>query len=239
VTLSSSEQLVALAALLTAIVGAATAFGAWLQRRKAQQSAREENEMTRLRADVVTAKADAAEAKAAHAACEERVEGIELRLETVEKHHSSLIPRWIKDPDKRVVWLNDKALMTLFAPLGYSRGQVLGHTFAELGLDSTSTTEIDRLDQVALMRKGEAASTMLTLRRIKPVPGACSELPPMVFVKTAGPGRENELIFEGIAFEPNDPGLSQEFGNARQAAQQGASSMRMGDEPGKSEGANG
>jgi len=178
---------------------------------------REDSDNARLRREV-------AELKEAHRTCEERVEEFARRLDTVEHNHSSLVPRWIKNADKRVIWINDAAMMQIFAPLRLSREKVEGHTFAEL-LGAEAAREIDRLDRDALAWPGKAASTMLTLH---------PSLRPMHVVKVAGVGRDRELIYEGYAYCANPPSAEADRGHRRADEQRGASKLRMhpeGDAP--------
>jgi hypothetical protein len=179
---------------------------------------REEKEMDRLRQDV-------ADLRTKHAHCEERYAALEARFDAVERHHASLVPRWIKDASKRVRWINDAALMTIFAPLQLSREQVEGRTFAEL-LDAEAAREIDRLDRSALARPGQAVSCLVTLH---------SSLRAMHVVKVAGVGRDRELVYEGYAYRGNDPDDEADRGQRRQEEQIGASKVHTGyaGEPGQ------
>jgi tetrahydromethanopterin S-methyltransferase subunit G len=208
-----------LGTLLLAILGSA---GMWsyLTARGERDARREEKEVDRLAGDLK-------DTRARHAECEKRLDELERRVETVEHHHSSMAARWIKDAGKRVLWLNDSALAQVFWQLGFSRDDVVGRTFAELGLDAGPVTEIDRLDRRALARPGEAASTMLTIRRDDAPPGVLHELPPMLIAKVAGPGRDGALIYEGFAFRANDPVEVQARGDLRQQEQKGASTLHQ------------
>ncbi|MGE0178996.1 MAG: hypothetical protein AB7O91_04145 [Sphingomonas sp.] len=170
---------------------------------------REDSDNERLRREV-------AEAKAAHTSCEERVDALERRLEAVEHHHSSLIPRWIRNAAKRIIWINDAAMMQIFAPLRLSREQVEGHTFHDL-LGPEAAREIDRLDRDALAWPGKAASTPLTLH---------SSLRLMIVVNIAGVGRDRELIFEGYAYCANLPEAALDRGIRRGDEQRGLSELR-------------
>ncbi len=224
----SAETIAAVTALVAAVAAAFTKLGGWLQRRKDRALEVEESEIVRLRADVAEVKKEASAARALHAACEDKVEALERRLEAVEQHHPSLMARWIKDKNKRVIWINARAMISIFAPLGYGREEIEGRTFAEIGFDPNVATEIDRLDQAALMRSGEAVSTLLTLRRLEAPPGVMTELRPMVVVKVAGIGRDGELIYEGYAFLGNARADTDELGDRRQDEQRGASKLRTG-----------
>jgi hypothetical protein len=171
---------------------------------------REEKEIDRLRADVLRMEGK-------HENCEKELAGLKDRFAALEAHHASLIPRWIKDARKRIVWLNSRALITIFAPLGYSRDQVEGRTFQEL-LDMEAAREIDRMDAAALANHGHPVSTLLTLH---------PALEPMHIVKVAGVGRLGELIYEGAAYQVNDPAAARDRGERRQDEQLGLSVLRL------------
>lgn len=226
-----------IAAVITASGVAAGGLWTYLDKRRAaraedrqkaadSEEQREKSEVAWLRSEMNVVKAQLAESKAAHAQCEEKVEALSERIDTIEQHHSSLLARWIKDDDKRIRWVNSRAMMLVFAPLGYSRGQIERKTFAELGLDLTTVTEIDRLDRLAVMHPGETATTMLTIRREGAPPGALRELPPMFVAKVAGIGRDGDLIYEGCAFRGVGESESDRIGDLRQAEQKGVSTLR-------------
>lgn len=208
--------------ILVAVTGVSSALagaGVWgfLSTRLNIGVQREQGEIDRLREDIAEAKREAAEAKEHHKACEERVDEMERRLEAIEHHHHSYMARWIKDAGKRIVWINSPGLIALFAPLGYSRNEVIGRTFAEL-LDPDAAREVDRLDRYALARPGRAVSTMVTLD---------PRLPPMIVIKVAGAGSDGELKYEGYAYCPNDPEDDLDRGARRQEEQIGASILRV------------
>jgi hypothetical protein len=201
--------------VLTAVVALASAFlgggvwsfgSTWLGR----YFDKEEREIERLRADLDKVRAD-------HQGCELRVTTLERRLEAVEHHHASLVPRWIKDAAKRIVWINGAAMVTIFGPLNLIRDEVEGHSFAEL-LDAEAARELDRLDRAALAHPGRAVSTMLQLHPALPV---------MTIVKIAGVGRDSELIYEGYAYCENDPDDARDRGVRRQEEQLGLSLLRL------------
>jgi hypothetical protein len=205
--------------LITGVLSALGGVGIWTFLSKWLEigANRESGEITRLRDDL-----QAADAR--HEACEQKIaveraarEELERRLEAVEHHHSSYMARWIKDAGKRVVWLNSPALLTIFAPLGYSRNDIIGRTFVEL-LDPEAAREIDRLDRDALAIPGKAVSTLVRLHQ---------SLPPMVVVKVAGAGRDSELIYEGYAYCENNPRQALERAGRREEEQRGLSQLRL------------
>lgn len=185
--------------LVTALIAGLTSVPVWNSLQKFV--GRGATEIDRLRLEVK-------EIKGHHQACEEMVVELKQRLMAVETHHASHFARWIVDAHKRVVWLNAKALLAIFAPLGLSRDDVEGRIFGEL-IAPDAATEIDRLDQAALAAPGAAVSTLLQLH---------PDLPVMHIVKVAATGREGELIYEGISFHANDPEVAIGLGIARQAA---------------------
>jgi hypothetical protein len=201
-----------LALIVTLVVGVVGGAGLWNFAAKwlELRERREETEVGRLRNDVEAV-------KKAHQACERNLEGLALRLEAVEHHHSSYLPRWIKDARKRIVWINSAALVAIFGRVGYTRTDVIGRTFAEL-LDVEAAREIDGLDRLALALPGQAVSTLLALH---------PQLPLMVIVKVAGSGRDGEIIFEGYAYRQNPPDIDVARGERRQEEQVGASMLRM------------
>jgi hypothetical protein len=198
----------AIAALASAFVGGGvwTFASAWL----GQSFSKEQSEIKRVRADLT-------KVQDAHKGCEERVATLERRLESVEHHHASLLPRWIKDANKRIRWINGAAMVSVFGPLDLARDQVEGHTFAEL-LDMEAARELDRTDRAALARPGMPISTLLQLH---------SKLPLMHIVKVAGAGRDGELVYEGYAYCMNDPADALDRGVRRAEEQLGLSTLRM------------
>ncbi|MEA3033221.1 MAG: hypothetical protein QOH86_1237 [Sphingomonadales bacterium] len=200
--------LTAAASLISALVGGGvwSVASTWLQTR----SQGEESEKERLHADL-------RRAIASHVACEEKLVTIERRLEAVEHHHASMVPRWIKDAKKRLLWVNGAAMVMIFGPLGLTRDQVEGRTFADL-LGMEVVREIERLDRAALVYPGRAVSSFLQLH---------PQLPAMTVVKIAGISREGDLIFEGLAYCANDPEDDADQGARRGKEQLGLSSLRM------------
>lgn len=202
-----------LIALIVAGTSIVTGGGVWsyLTRRKDRGHEAEQGEIGRLREDLALVKAQ-------HEKCEEKVDRLVERLAALEQHHASLIPRWIKDARKRIIWVNSRALITIFAPLGFSRDQIEGHTFQEL-LDVEAAREIDRLDAAALQVPGMPVSTLVTLHHC---------LDPMHVVKIAGVGHDGELIYEGCAFSVNDPEQVRKRAMNREQEQVGLSVLRLG-----------
>lgn len=198
----------AVVAVVSALLGGGmwSVASTWLSVR----SQGEQSENSRLHADL-------REMKEAHEDCRAKLEIIERRLDVVEHHHGSLVPRWVKDAAKRLQWVNGAAMVTIFGPLGLGRDDVEGRTFAEL-LDPSAAREIDRLDRAALVRPGCVVSTMLQLH---------PQLPMMMIAKIAGAGRDNELIYEGYAFRSNDPADVSDRASRREQEQLGASFLRL------------
>lgn len=171
---------------------------------------REESEIERMRAD--------------EKSCREEVAGLrkelaelKARLVVIEHHNGSYLARWIKGADKRVQWLNDRAFLAIFAPLGLTREEVIGSTFEDM-LDPAAAREIDLLDQAALAHPEVAASNVIQLHPLLPV---------MVVVKVAAIGREGELVYEGYAYRTNEKMVSDGLGAARQAEAIEAAADRM------------
>jgi hypothetical protein len=108
----------------------------------------------------------------------------------------------------RLMWVNPKAMLTIFGPLGYTRDDLEGKTFAELDrLDQVAVSEIARLDQVALARDGAPVSGMI---RFHPI------LPEMHVVKITAATKDGGLIYEGYAYRKNDMEVSEGIAAARQ-----------------------
>jgi hypothetical protein len=196
------------AAIVAGLLGAP--LWAYITARHQGAQQREIGEIDRLRSEVK-------EIKASHTACENVVGELKERLAVVEHHHASYLARWVKDAQKRVLWINDKALITIFAPLGFSRADVEGRTFAEL-LDPFAAAEVDRLDRAALAQHGAAVSSLIKLH---------PDLPVMHVVKVASVGREGELIYEGHAFRTNDPEIANATGIGRAVEQREISAERL------------
>jgi hypothetical protein len=196
-------------AVLAGLTGAGGMFALYPKMRELKDK-REESEIGRLRTDVTSI-------LAREHACEEQLTDVKARLLAVEHHHGSYLARWVKDAAKRVLWINDKAFLSIFAPLGFSRDGVLGKTFGQL-LEPSAAGEIDRLDQAALAHPELPASNIIQLHPLLPV---------MVVVKVAAIGREGELVFEGYAYRTNDRMISDGQGASRQGAQIEASAGNL------------
>jgi hypothetical protein len=153
-----------------------------------------------------------------HTACEEKVTRLEGRLEAVEHAQDSHLARWTKDSAKRLTWMNDKAYMTIFAPLGITREAADGKTFAELLIDRASAAEIDRLDQAALAQPDSPVSNLVRLH---------PDLPLMHVVKVASTGKLGALCYEGYAFRVNDRDLDEARGVGRARDARAVSADRM------------
>jgi hypothetical protein len=154
-----------------------------------------------------------AEVKTQHEACEEKIGDLTLRLAAVEHHYASHFSRWLTDAHKRVIWVNSRALLTIFAPINLGRDEVEGRLFNEL-IDAAAAKEIDMLERAALASPGQVVSNLITLH---------PDLPVMHIVKVAASGREGELIYETIAFRTNDPEVIKGFGILRNAEQRARS----------------
>lgn len=197
----------AMVAVISALLGGGvwSFASAWLTSRFQG----EESENSRLHADL----RDALEA---HKACQEQLADVGRRLDAIEHHHSSMVPRWVKNANKRILWVNGAAMVSIFGPLGLSRDQVEGRTFAELFGVETGR-ELERLSRSALSRPGSSVSTFLQLHPL---------LPPMRIVKVAGVGRDSELIYEGYAYWENDPADVADRAARREEEQLGLSTLR-------------
>lgn len=204
------------APILVALIGGVASAPVWNS--FLRLLGRPQSEIARLRSEV-------GEVRTLHAGCEEKVKGLQDRLAVIEHHHSSHFARWILDAHKRFAWVNDKALLTIFAPLGFGRDDVHGKTFHDL-VDANAARELDRLDQAALANPGSTASNFIKLH---------PDLPLKCIVKVAGTGRDGELIYEGMAFRPNDPEVSAGFGLNRTHAARVAAFDRLADDQGTSE----
>lgn len=171
-------------------------------------------EMARLRSEVK-------EMSARHATCEQEVDELKVRLAAVEHHHASHFARWLVDARKRIIWVNSKALLAIFAPLGLGRDEVEGKLFKDL-IDPLAAAEIEHLEHAALASPGSAVSNLIRLH---------PDLPVMHVVKVAATGRDGELIYEGIAFRTNDPEISTGIGIVRNAAQRITSIDHLSNKP--------
>lgn len=126
---------------------------------------------------------------------EQRCETLEKRLRTVEGNTPAYLARWLKDQKKRVVWLNDLAYIMLFAPLGWSRDEVLDKNFEELLGEGAhdAIVLIDELDRAALADPGKVYSIILQLH---------PNLPAMVILKVAMVTPDGLLRYEGTSYVP-------------------------------------
>lgn len=120
---------------------------------------------------------------------------------------------WIKDRHGRLVWLNDKAFLTLFAPLGYTRDELDGKTFRDL-LDPVAAEEIELLDRAALIHPGHTQSVLIQLH---------PDLPFLVVIKVACISDSGEVQYEGCAYNPSDPEIRSATGTRRQIIQRSQS----------------
>ena len=208
--------LTAAVSIVAALLGSAGLWG-FLARREDRAAEREKSEIERLREDLRIERENTRMCLEKHAAIEER-------LAAVEAHHSSLIARWIKGPDKRVSWVNGMAMAMIFNPLGLSREAVEGKRFAELPIAPEAIEEIERLDRAARARLGHSAASVMQLNPL---------LPMMVVAKTAGVGRNQEIIYEGHAFLAEDPASVLARGDEREAEQKMLSQARAAADAGE------
>lgn len=209
-------EIAALAAAFLGAGGLGAVVAKWIDKR----SDREESEIGRLRADV-------AECKESHKECEKRYLELSERLRAVEASTPSYLARWVKDQDKVLIWVNDRAYMSMFAPLGWTRSDVLDKRFEDLlGQGSAvAVRELDELDERALKHPGEVQSTVMQLH---------PDLPAMVIVKVAFVASDGLLRYEGSSFVPN--GLSDSGGILRQRlARESASRHLFQDKAGEEE----
>lgn len=168
--------------------------------------ATKKDELTRLDAKVAGLENELA-------SCEERHETLETRLRAVEQRNASYFALWIKDRNRRLVWLNDKAFLTLFAPLGYARAELDGKTFADL-LDPVAAAEVELLDKTALAHPGQTQSLLIQLH---------PDLPYLVVIKVAAIADNGDVQFEGCAYSPGDPDIRSAAGTRRQIVQRSES----------------
>ena len=157
--------------------------------------------------------------------CEERHGVLETRLRAVEQRSTSYFAMWIKDRHGRLVWLNDKAFLTLFAPLGYSRDELDGKTFRDL-LDPMAAEEIELLDRAALAHPGHTQSILIQLH---------PDLPFLVVIKVASISEAGEVQYEGCAYNPSDPEIRSAQGTRRQIIQRSQSAESILDGSGTHE----
>lgn len=185
--------------------------------------AREQGEIARLRKDIDDAKEDLLICKDAHDNCETRLNEISERLRAVEASTPSYLARWVKDQNKRLLWLNDRAYLMLFAPLGLSRHEVMDRDFGDLfGEGSGEAVRlIDDLDVLALKRPGEVQSALMQLH---------PSLPIMAILKVAFIGDDGLLRYEGCAYVPNGLADSISAIRAHQATDAAARRLFQGGE---------
>lgn len=156
-----------------------------------------------------------------HRRCEDQLRELTARVAIIEHHHSSAFARWISDAKRRVVWVNAKALVSIFGPMGLERDQIEGKTFRDL-VDKPAADELDMLSAAALAHDGSAVSNLIRLH---------PDLPVMHIVKIAAAGRDGELIYEAIAFRMNDPDIALGQGIARTAIQRASSIDNLTQDP--------
>lgn len=172
---------------------------------------KEKGEIERLREDIANFRTQLTE-------CETRHEILEVRLRAVEFDNAIFLARWKKDATKRLIWISDKAFLMIFAPLGYaSRDDLQGHTFSELLGDVEAIREIELLDQVALAQPRSVVSNLINLQ-----PGG----PPVMVLKVVTMV-DDELVYEGYAYQASHPDLLAAAGAARQARQIEASTTHL------------
>lgn len=187
--------------LLCALLAAVTSVPVW--NTISRLTGRGATEIDRLRLEVRGLKEE-------HETCQREVTDLKARIAVVEHHHASHFARWIRDAHKRILWANTRALLSIFAPLGYSKlDEVEGKAFGDI-FDHAATKEIELLDQAALSNPGGTVSALIRLH---------PDLPLMHIVSVAAAGREGEVIYEGIAFRANDPVIAASLGIIRQAEQ--------------------
>lgn len=190
----------------------------WLSGVLKAKGTREESEIGRLRVDLQKLRTELK-------ACEERHDFFEARIAGLEQAQESHLARWIKDASHRIMWVNPKAFLTIFAPLGYKREELDGKTFRDLlRLTREAVLDIERLDEAALARDGLAQSTAIQFHPL---------LPLMNVVKIATSGKTGELIYEGYAYRTNDPELEggMQAGRQIEAIKASTEHMLTGREP--------
>jgi len=175
--------------------GVWTFLGTWLNvghSNRKDELARLDGEVGKLREELAT--------------CESRHGILETRLRAVEHRNGSYFALWIKDRHRRLVWLNDKAFLTLFAPLGFARDELDGKTFADL-FDTAAAAEIEHLDRMALAHPGATQSLLIQLH---------PDLAFTVIIKVAAIAENGDVQYEGCAFSPGDPEIRSAAGTRRQ-----------------------
>lgn len=194
---------------LTSAIFGAGFWGFVAERFKFGLSAKQ-GEVERLRADLAKCEERHEALERREAERDARIDKLENQLRVVEHSQPSYLARWIKDDHKRLIWCNDKAFLTIFAPLGLSRQACEGKTFHELLIDKPAAEEIDMLDTAALAHPGAVESALIQMHPM---------LRPMIVLKVAATGSRGELIFEGYAYHASDPEIRSAAGSRRQLKQ--------------------
>ncbi len=127
-----------------------------------------------------------------HRVCLAEIVELRTQVAAMAASQNSFLARWIKDRSKRLAWVNDLAFMTLFVPLGFSREELQGRTFAELGFADAAIQVIDELDRLALAHPGVPQSRMISM----------PDGQRLVVLKVAGIGADGEVRYEGSAYPP-------------------------------------
>lgn len=206
--MASNGLTLALVGVVSAVLGGGiwTFFASWMNIGVAKRK----DELTRLDRDVTRLRDELA-------GCEEKHGVLEVRLRAVENKTTSYFAMWIKDRHGRIVWLNDKAFLTLFAPLGYTRNELDGKTFRDL-LDPVAADEIDLLDKAALAHPGATQSILIQLH---------PDLPFLIVIKVASVSESGEVQYEGCAYNPSDPEIRTAMGTRRQLIQRSESAQSL------------
>lgn len=195
--------------IVAALSGGGISFviGKLIDRRHAS----EQSEIQRLREDF-----DKCEKR--HEECQRDLTELSERVRAVEASTPSYLARWVKGQDKKLIWLNDRAYLMLFAPLGWHRSDVLDKTFDDLLGEGAGEAikMIEELDVLALQHPGETHSMVLQLH---------PSLPTMAVIKVAFVAADGLLRYEGCAYVPN--GLSESIGVIREARARQAASRRL------------
>jgi len=186
---------------VTTVLGAVGAVGggAGLWSFLGKMSDHRQSEILRLRDDIE-------EFRTNNDKCTEENKKLEARVHLLEQATDSHIARWIKNSKRQMIWVNERAFIGIFAPLGLERDEIIGKTFTEL-LDPVAAQEVDLLDQAALAHPEVAASNIIKLHPLLPV---------MVIVKVVGVGIDGGLIYEGFAYRTNDSLVAAGIGAIRQ-----------------------
>lgn len=206
--MASNGLTLALVGVVSAVLGGGiwTFFASWMNIGVAKRK----DELTRLDAEVKRLREELG-------GCEEKHGVLEVRLRAVENKTTSYFAMWIKDRHGRIVWLNDKAFLTLFAPLGYTRNELDGKTFRDL-LDPVAADEIDLLDKAALAHPGATQSILIQLH---------PDLPFLIVIKVASVSESGEVQYEGCAYNPSDPEIRTAMGTRRQLIQRSESAQSL------------